>query len=288
MTLTSLIRHKIRSTLIILLICLSSSPVFAQDLNLQLNGVGEQRYITDKQSRITLQTKVEGLKIDKNHQIQIQKITTAVDNTGYSLRWLTGYPYGGYFQKDDHLPIAFSAPGRQATEIEKIEGVLQYFTISEDKKSKVTIANITERKNENLLKGIHPDIRLIQIDVDSLKKLSDESNKDYDAAVGDLHRKSGIGRSKQDALHIVNYMLWNAKPGHDLVFYVEDKNKELYRLEIYDDKGKKVSTSYSHGREQYRVGCDEPLQPDYTLRIIVKNEDAIEELPFQLKNIKLP
>lgn len=279
------IRHRIKSSLILLIICLSGQIAFSQDVRVLVNGIEEKRYIDDRQGQLRLLTTIADLKLDASHLVKIKEITHAVDDKGTSLKALNG---PGSYGASPEVAITLRLPARQASELKKVEGVLQYFTLSEEKKSKLVIRDFINRKNENLLAGFHPNVKLILIDTSSSRNLEKLNPDDYHAEMERFHNEVGIGKSLEEAQSFFRYMLWEFTPLKGLYLYLEDRHDELYKINVYDGAGRKVNSSYSYGGNMYQLGFEEKPTPDWTLEVLVENEEVIKELKFSLENVDLP
>lgn len=273
--------------LISLTICLSKQLAFAQDASLKIMQVNEQRHTGDAENRMSIIVAVDNLKIDADHLIQIKESILIMDNTGTALTPFKNYPYGGYFQRDKELSIGFKAPRRDVTEIEKIEGTLEYFTISEENKSKVILPNFINHTNENLLAG-SPPLKLILINYNEMKKVY--GTDDYYPEIKRIQQEVGIGKTieETDVFFSDLFYFQNNNPDLELNFYIEDPDKIIHKLTVYNSNGKKMSNTYSNSGNRYRISLSEEPLPDWKLEIHIKTKAAIKEIPFQFNNIKLP
>lgn len=276
------------ASVILLLICLSGKITFSQDVRLLVNGVEEQRYIDDRQGQLRLLTMIADLKVDAGHLVKIKEITHAVDDKGTSLKRLDGPYFEGAYNDSPKIAITLGRPRRQASKLKKVEGVLRYFTLSREKKSKVVIHDFINRRNENLLAGFHPNVKLMLTEAGSISELAKSNPDDYTVEIERLHKEVGIGKSIAEAESFFRYMLWEFEPPKGLYFYLEDTHDELYKINVYDGEGEKINPSYSYGGNMYKLGFEEKPSPDWTLEILVENEDVIKDLKFSLENVDLP
>ena len=273
--------------LISLLLCTSIQPAFTQDASLKFMQVNEQRHTGDAENRMSIIVAVDSLKIDADHLVQIKGSPLIIDNTGAVLAPFKNYPYGGYFQRDPELSIGFKAPRRDVTEIEKIIGTVEYFTISEEYKSKVVLPNFINHTNENLLAS-SPSLKLILINYNAIKKAY--GTDDYYPEIKRMQQEIGIGKTMKEADIFFSDMFYfqNNNPELDLNFYIQDPDKIIHKLTVYNGNGKQMSTNYSNSGNRYRISLSEEPLPDWKLEIHVKTKAAIKEIPFQFNNIKLP
>lgn len=270
-----------------LLISITVQRGYAQEASLKILQVNEQRHTSDAKNRMHIIVAIDSLELDTEHLVQVKDSIIIIDNTGTALKEFRNYPYGGYFQRDKELRIAFEAPRRDVTSIEKIEGVLEYFTISEEYKSKVVLPNFISQTNKNLLVD-SPPLKLILINYNAVKKVIETD--DYYPEIKRLHKEVGIGKTVEEADAFFNSMFYlhNDNPELDLNFYIEDPDQIIHKLTVYNGEGKPMNTNYSNSGNRYRIGLSEEPLPDWKLEIHIKTEAAIKEIPFQFQNIKLP
>lgn len=259
----------------------------AQDVSMKIIQVNEQRHTGDAENRMSIIVAIDSLKIDADHLVQIKGSPLILDNTGAVLPPFKNYPYGGYFQRDPELSIGFKAPRRDATAIEKIEGILEYFTISEECKSKVVLPNFINQTNKNLLVD-SPPLKLILINYKEMKKAYGTDH--YYPEIKRIQQEVGIGKTMEEADIFFSEMFYfeNNNPELDLNFYIEDPDKTIHKLTVYNANGKQMSTNYSNSGNRYRISLSEEPLPDWKLEIHIKTKAAIKEIPFQFQNIKLP
>lgn len=273
---------------ILLFICLNSQIAFSQDARLLVKGIEEKRYVDERLGQLRLFTTIADLKVDASHLVKIKEITHALDDNGNSLKPLENSDSEVGYNESGEIAITLGLPSRKASKLAKVEGVLQYFTLSEEKKSKVVIDDFINRRNENLLADFHPDVKLILIEADRIWTLEKSSEDEYHAELERLHNKVGIGKSMEEAKRFFNNMLWGFAPTKGLYFYLEETIDELYKIDVYNGEGKKINSSYSYGGNMYKLGFEEEPGSDWKLEIIVENKDSVEELKFRLENIDLP
>lgn len=266
---------------------MSNQLAFAQDASLKIVQVNEQRHTGDVENRMSIIVEVESLKIDADHLIQIKGSPLIIDNTGTVLAPFKNYPYGGYFQSDKEISIGFKAPRRDVTEIKKIQGTLEYFTISEANKSKVISPNFINQPNENLLVGT-PPLKLVLIDYNEMKKVYGTDN--YYPEIKRIQQQVGIGKTieETDVFFRDLFYFQNNNSVQDLNFYIEDPDKIIHKLAVYNAYGKKMNVTYSNSGNHYRISLSEEPLPDWKLEIQLKTKAAIKEIPFQFNTIKLP
>jgi len=259
----------------------------AQDVSFKIIQVNEQRHTGHGENKISIIVAIDSLELDADHLVQVKDSILAVDNTGRVLEHFRGYPYGGYFQEDKELSIGFKAPRRDVTEIEKLEGILEYFTISEKLKSKVILHDFINHTNENLL-AVLPPLKLILINYNEIKKVY--GTEDYYPEIKRIHQEVGIGKTMEETDVFFSDMFYfqNNNPELELNFYIEDPDKIIHKITVYNGDGKPMSSNYSNSGNRYRIGLSKEPLPDWKLEIHVKTKAALKEIPFHFSNIKMP
>ncbi|MGS2760923.1 hypothetical protein [Sinomicrobium sp. M5D2P9] len=275
--------------LIAIVYCFIPQVLLAQQEELVLRGTEEKRNIGFWPSKLELTTELTGIEVDEKHQVSVSKIN-AVDNLGNTLKPIAGYPYPtNYFTKDNEIVIGIEPPIRKAKSV-SIEGTIEYFTISEALKSKLNITSLQQHYHKNLLTGIS-GCKLVLIDIKGLSKLK-EDEAAYIKKVKEIHKNAGVGYDVDVAKRYLDkavndYSYWDGDFSKLLHFYREDPNDAIVEIKVYKN-GENLFNGTSTYSDTYTYSLKESLVPETELRIKVKSENAVKEIPFQLKNITLP
>lgn len=276
--------------LIAFLHCLISQIMLAQQVELLLKGTEESRNISFWPSKLELTTELTGIEVDENHQVGLKEIT-AVDNLGNRLKPMVGYPYPtNYFAKNNEIVIGIEPPVRKAHKI-TVEGIIEYFTLSEELRSKLSFTNLGQQYHKNLLAGIG-SCKLVLIDLEDLSKLKENDETAYNKKVKEIHKKAGVGININEAKRyidraVLDFNSWDGEVSKVLHFYRKDPNENIVEIKVYRDGESLFNGTFSNN-STYSYSLTERLNPEMRLQIIVKNENAVKEIPFQLKNISLP
>lgn len=294
------IKHKI----LIVMFCVSSVTAFSQELNLFLQDIQEvrlngktQRSTSDSISKITFTTAVNGIQLDDYHLVKLGKLKV-IDDTGKSLKEIKGTFYkNDTYNNSKKIEFTVEAPNRQVTKIKTFEGSLLYFTPTEANKGKVIIRDFLQRKDENLLAGIYPDIELKLMDTDKLIDMQEEMQKMIDREV-EKRKKGGqlISQKEQEEIEQARQLLGsimglndNSSKHTTLTFRLNHKlNEAFYRFSVYNENNELINTGYSSVDDLYQFHLTEKPTKNCYLEIIVENEEAVKVLPFQFNNIILP
>lgn len=278
------------SLLIAVLYIFSSRLLLAQQGELVLKGTEEQRNIGFWPSKLELTTELIGVKVDQSHQISIKEIR-AVDNLSNPLEMIAGYPYPrDYFTNQKEIVIGITPPAREAESI-SVTGVIEYFTVSEALKSELNLTNLQQYYHQNLLKGIN-GCKLVLIDLRGLSKMQKNDETGYLKKVKEIHQNAGVGDDVDDAKlyldkAVSDYNYWGGDASKLLHFYREDPNDAVVEVKIWKD-GKTLTNGSSNYGDSYSFSIEESLTPEMRMQIIVKTGDAIQEIPFQFVDVRLP
>ncbi len=281
--------------LTILLCCFVGQTGFSQQAKLVYKGIEENRLVDYRNNELAIITELQGTLIDPDHKIRIKEITKAVDNIGNQLVVKNGYPYPtNYYTREKELVIGLSAPSRQATAI-SVEGSLEYFVISEAKNSKIEQTNIRAMLEKNILAGKVDNAQLVLLNAEKWARMKNENPKSIGAEAQSLHKQLGIGENEKKAEFYVyniirDFEYKNNKngPGTALYFYKKDDENTIVSVDLFNAEGKKMTKSYYNDRNTYYLSSKEEIIPDFMLRIVVKNANALQEIPFKIEHIKLP
>ncbi|MBC9798268.1 hypothetical protein [Sinomicrobium weinanense] len=282
-----------------LLIGLSSRVAFSQDLHLFLNNIEEARTTVDNvEDFVELTTMVNGIELDTDHQVRIKEITEAKDDRGNSLQQLERSFFDSKFGSSKNLTIRLEAPVRQATRIETVEGLIEYFTPTEENGGSIVREDFLRHQNKNLLSDAHPELALTLIEKDAFLDLKEKDEQAYKAWLKKLKKENDISGSEEELLDLFSDFFnsttgWEGeyrKSGiHLLYFYIREQGgKYIHAINVYNEEGNMINHGYSRNDIRYELRLSEKVTPGCRMEIIVEHAGAIEELKFSLKNIYLP
>ncbi|WBL26551.1 hypothetical protein [Zunongwangia sp. HGR-M22] len=278
-------RFQIIITLTVLLFGIIN-PGFSQGVN--LNAIEEFRYNGSKESLLRLKMEVDNFEEDGLHFLRVQKVNSALDNTGKSLGWHSSYPNEGQWSRSRYVNFNLQAPSRDATSIEKLSAVIQHFSVSKEKNSLLSIENLLQKKEVNFLSHLDKEAKLILLDFETLKELRGQSG--YKPYIEKLHENLDIGSALEEAERFVEtlfYFSYEDKGSH-LFFYKKDPKNKIFRFYIFNGKGEKINTGYSYAHEKIVVYLAEAPDENTRLEIMYEHPDALDKVELDLKNIPLP
>ena len=231
---------------------------------------------------------VDNFEEDGLHFLRVQKVNSALDNTGKSLGWHSSYPNEGQWSRSRYINFNLQAPSREATSIEKLSAVIQHFSVSKEKNSLRSIENLMQKKEVNLLSHLDEETKLILLDFETLKELRGQPG--YKPYIEKLHENLDIGNTLEEAERFVEnlfYFSYEDKGSH-LFFYKNDPENKIFRFYIFNGKGEKINTGYSYAKEKIVVYLAEAPDENTRLEIMYEHPDALDKVELDLKNIPLP
>jgi hypothetical protein len=278
-------------TLLCFFTLLFSSIGHAQEINVLVTDIREERTLDQHYSALELTVKINGIQIDENRQVKVGKITSAVDNLGNTLEEKTS-SFGYDFKDRNEVSFKLNAPPRSATQLNTIEGIIHYYVPTLENKGKVEIVNPLDKYNTNLLKGITTDAKIILIDDEGLKKLKSENEAAFNQQMDKLKKDNAIEEKMGGLLTgfkdffegLFNYGSY----GPSLNFYVEDTDDKIIGINVYNDNGDKVSNGYFSSGNQMTITLNDEPKDSWKIAILMENEKALKEYKFKLTNVFLP
>lgn len=278
-------------TALVFLALLLSGEGYAQAINVLVTDIREERALDQYYSGIELTIKINGIQIDENRRVKVSKITSAVDNLGNTLEEKVS-SFGYDFKDRNEVSFKLNAPLRSATQLNTVEGVIHYYMPTLENKGKVEVANPLDKYNTNFLKGITTDAKLILIDEEALKKLKSENETAFNKEMDKLKKDNAIEEKMGGLITgfkdffdgLFNYGSY----GPALNFYVEDPEKKIVAINVYNESGEKVSNGYFSSGNQVTISLNEELKNSWKVNVLMENEKAMKEYKFKLTNVFLP
>ena len=266
------------------IISLLASATFAQQAQLVLKGVEENRNIGFSLNKLEVYTEFIGMPVDEDHQIRLKEVHV-VDDLGNSLKLLKGYPYPTqYFSSEKEITIGAELPARKAQRI-SVVGTIQYFTISGKLQSELNVTDLPRQYHKNLLARTPLRAQLVLVDLAGLNALKEKDEEAY------LRQVKGFFENAEHyldrALERYSYFKYDEN-NPVLHFYKSDPEDEIEEIQTFDRTGAEIATHSFSSPDTHGIELEQVLTPETRLRIIVKNEDAVTEIPFQIKDVDLP
>lgn len=272
------------------ILCSISFSALAQDVNLFVKEVKEERNSDSKDSFLDIEAAINGIKVDEFHLVKI-KTLKAVDNEGNTLERIESY-FGDDYEDENTITIKMEAPFRKSTSIENLEGSISYYSPSEENGGVVIINKPLDLYNTNILKKKSKDVKLTLVSKEQMQKLKEENKKEYEAQIANL-KKEGVIQAEMaegvDALMGAFEGLFSFGDSKEaLTFHVEDEKELLVEILVFNEKGEKMNYGYSKSGSSHTISLKEEPKNSWSIKILLENEKAVKELKFKLSNILLP
>ncbi len=265
------------------------STAYAQKVGLEVTTVSDNRVVLGSEgqpaSNLIVSVSISGLETDDSRLIKAGKITRAVDNLGNAIPVQEGV-YDAY-TAETTLHLRLYSAQRTATEISVLEGTLKYFTPTVANNGRVAVDKFREKTGANILKGKYDDIVLVPLDRKKLQRLKNEDPEAYRQELENLKKEYGTG-----ADHIVELDDLLGDPDFEnddkvLLFYY-DPDSKIYDLILSNGDGERIYYNYENTKDHHLSLSLEEGNRDLKMELWLENPQSVKELPFTLKNIKLP
>lgn len=264
---------------------------FAQNVNVLVTDIREERRLDQQNSSLELTIKVNGIPVDENRKIRIGTVVKATDNLGNALKHVTG-SFDNSYTEYNEVKLKLEAPPRNATHLDAVEATLKYFTPTRENMGIAEIVKPLDKYNTNLLKNLHADAKLILIDEAGLKKLKEENEAAYNKEMEKFKKENPeaekmselIGGLKGFFESLFDYGSY----GPGITFLVDDPGKKIVQINVYDETGKKMNNGWSSSDKQMTVMLSSPPQNSWKLEVLLENDKSVKEHTFKLGQVFLP
>ena len=263
----------------------------AQEINLFIKDVKEERRLDTDDSYVELTALIQGIKIDDLNQIKIKSITNASADDGNTLQKKESF-FGDDYSSDNEFKIKLEAPTRKATRLVNIDGVIKYFSPTETNGGKVIINNPLKSYNKNLLSKKYKDVKLTLVDKEALDKLKEKDEKEYQKKVDELKESGVLGEGMAETVDAFKQFFEGFGGFGDenaLSFYLEDPKEKIVDILIFNAEGKKMNYGRSqYGEHKLSISLKEAAQPNWKIEILIESDGALKEHTFKVANVILP
>ncbi|MBX2951533.1 MAG: hypothetical protein KF870_03445 [Leadbetterella sp.] len=279
---------------ILFIICLGSGwcAGFAQNVNVLVTDIREERQLDQKSSSLELRIKVNGITVDENRKIKIGRVIKATDNLGNELKQVVG-SFDNDYTENNEVKLKLGAPARNATHLDVVEATLKYFTPTKANKGLVEVVKPLDRYNTNLLKGLSTDVGLILIDEAGLKKLKEENEAAYNKEMEKFKKENPAEAAKMGDLvgglkSFFESMFSYGSYGPVMTFLVDDPKDKIVAINVYDEQGTKVNNGWSKSDKQLSVMLSSEPKNTWKLEVLLENPQSVKEHTFKLGQVFLP
>lgn len=278
---------------ILLTICLGCifCTGLAQNVNVLVTDIREERLLDQRASSLELRIKVNGIMVDDQRKIRIGKVIKATDNLGNELQQIIG-SFEGDYTGFNEVKLKVTAPLRNATHLNAVEGTLKYFTPTKENKGIVEITRPLDKYNQNLLKNQSSDVRLILIDEEGLKKLKQENEAAYNKEMEKFKKENPEAEKMSELMGglkgFFDSLLDFGSYGAGMTFMVDDPKQKIVEINVYDEKGEKRNNGWSKSDRQLTVMLSAPPLKNWKLEVLLENAKSVKEYTFKLGQVFLP
>lgn len=270
--------------------CLLSAG-FAQNVNVLVTDIREERRLDQQSSYLELTLKVNGIAIDDKRKIRIGTVTNASDNLGNSLKQIVGSFDNDYTPYND-VRLKLEAPPRSATHLNAVEATLKYFAPTKENKGLVEIAKPLDKYNTNLLKGLSTDARLILIDEEGLKKLKQENEAAYNKEMEKFKKENPEAEKMSEVIGglkgFFESLFDYGSYGPSMTFLVDDPKKRIVEIFVYDEKGEKMNNGWSKSDNKLSIMLSSAPQKNWKMEVLLENAKSVKEYTFKAGQVFLP
>lgn len=263
-------------------------------LTVEMAGIEDNR--GSSFSRCELKLKLSGPTLQNAQFILLDTDLKAVDDKGTEL--VNDNSFG--FHKGEFEPVKVDAesgamekeirltnPPRIATEITSVKGIFQIYNSNLDPKSKVTVKGFINRPNQSLLTEKNPKLDVLYIDPEAYKFLQQAEKEKVNKQIALLN-----SQNPQQAKAFVDSFFEFMKAGtgpNTVNFYVKETGQQFFRFEFRDETGELAEPgSTMTGNNYYSFGFRKPVTKDWQVTLLLITPKALQTIPFELRNIKLP
>lgn len=264
---------------------------FAQNVNVLVTDIREDRQLDQQNSSLELRIKVNGIAVDENRKIKIGTVVKAADNLGNDLKQIKG-SFDGDYTGYNEVRLKVEAPPRNATHLNAVEATLKYFTPTKENNGIVEIVKPLEKYNTNLLKNLNADAKLILIDEEGLKKLKQENEAAYNKEMEKFKKENPDAEKMSELMGglkgFFESLFDYGSYGPGLTFLVDDPKEKIVEINVYDDKGTKMNNGWSKSDTQLTLMLSSPPEKNWRLEVLVENPKSVKEHTFKLGQVFLP
>lgn len=264
---------------------------FAQNVNVLVTDIREERRLDQKDSNLELSFKINGITIDENRKVRIVTVVKATDNLGNNLKHVVGSFDGDYTGYND-VKLKLEAPPRNATHLTAVEATLRYFTPTRENNGIVEIMKPLDKYNTNLLKGLKTDASLILIDEAGLKKLKEENEAAYNKEMEKFKKENPEAEKMSDLVGglkgFFESLFDYGSYGPGMTFLVNDPGKKIVGINVYNDQGEKVNNGWSSSDKQRTIMLSSEPQNNWKLEVLLENAASVKEHTIKLGQVFLP
>jgi len=267
------------------------SAGFAQNVNVLVTDIREERRLDQRSSSLELTLKVNGIPVDENRKIKIGTVIKATDNLGNELKHVVGSfdnDYTGY----NEVKLKLEAPPRNAAQLNVVEATLSYFIPTKENKGIVEIASVLDKYNTNLLKNQNSEAKLILIDEERMKKMKAENEAAYNKEMEKFKKENPDAEKMSELMGglkgFFESLFDYGSFGPVMTFLVDDPKEKIVEILVYNEKGEKMNNGWSKSDNQLSIMLSSPPQKNWKLEVLLQNNKSVKEHTIKLGQVFLP
>ncbi len=264
---------------------------YSQDVNFFVKEIKEERNSDQEKSVLELEVSISGIKINEANLVKVKQITKAIDDKGNILKRKKSF-FGDDYSSSSNITLKLEAPSRDAKKINQIQGVIKYFSPSENTKSKITITKPLDKVNTNLLAGYSNDVHLSLISKEALEKLEKEDEKEYQKKIEKLKKDGVFGDELVETVDAFKdffegfFSFSDSKEAFSFVF--NDEKEKIVDILVYNETGEKMNYGSSTSNRKKIISLKEEPKNNWSIEILLENDKSLKEFNFSIDNLILP
>jgi Fe-S cluster biosynthesis and repair protein YggX len=236
---------------IILFLC---GKVIAQDLQVMVTDIREERRLDQKDATLELLLRVNGMVVDQNRKIRVGKLIKAKDNLGNELAQVLDYFSGDYTDQNE-IKLKMQAPLRAAKELTQVEGTIKYFTPTEANKGLIKSKLVY---NKNLVN--EKEVKIMLINEEDVKKMKAEDDEKLDKELEKMTKENKEMADLLVDLKDIFSSLFSSSDVPCLHFIVDDPEKKVVEIQVLKgepmNSGWYSSDKYDHVTRTFKTELD--------------------------------
>lgn len=284
---------------------------FGEEIEVRVDRLHQWENEDTSRRTVDLTLDVMGLISRPDNYIKLKEITQAIDNTGKLMEYR---PFFNNYNKDSKVSVNLGAPAAAATSIASVQGILKYFHPTIENKGKIPIKDPLSKTNTNLLMSIDKEVQLYLLRYEDHQELIRQKEEESNRLAQEKTQieqaqiqKTGFNTENRKELQTKYNQLSEAhftaqrmvetikstfKDNHVpkeniLHFYFHDPAEKLTDIIVYNENKKKINHSWSKNYDKIIISLEKPTTTLF-LEVIIENQDACRDFPFEIKDIKLP
>lgn len=264
---------------------------------MKVESVSEKRSTIDRDNLLEIKVNIKGVELNENKYIRVKEYTKVVDDTGLNIFQKKGmFLKADEFQSNGGMNLTFETPSRAATTIESINGIMEYFTPSEQNGGKTIIKKPLSKINSKIIEDKDSGVTIYFSDKEAIAKYNEKYKNDLAKTIDSLATENEIEAAIMEKSTELSNSIQGLFAGlssltsreYGFYFKVNDVNENLVEINVYNEKGTLMTSGYSKYGDIIQKDFREEPNENWTIEILIKTKKAVNEFAFSLKSINLP